>query len=304
MSSTYNLIKFQHLHWVVVAADQGSLRGAADILMIRQSTLSRCVRQLEHAVGTPIFNRCGGGVRATEFGQRFLRTARTILEQVDNLVVLGHLNERGELGRLSIGFHTSLNCGNLRETLVEFARRYPEIDISMIECSKAVLTTSLYNGDIDVAIVTGERALPGSKSIPLWSERFIVALPAKHRLAASEHISWADFAGETVLLSRRDPGPAIRELLSAKISSAEDRPHIAWHNVSHDSIVSLVGACLGISLMLDGTYDAHLEGVVWKEIQDVAGSAKITFAASWREDNERAALANFLSLLKLRFPSI
>src|ERR1700676_4024865 len=123
----YHRINFHHLRYAVAAADHGSFRSAAETLMIQQSTLSRCIRQLEHTIGTCAFDRYSGGVRATEFGQSFLRVARSILEQVDSVVTSAQMTGRGELGRLSIGFYTSVSAGNLRATLIEYTQRFPQI---------------------------------------------------------------------------------------------------------------------------------------------------------------------------------
>ena len=227
-----NTISFQHLRYAVVAADHGSFRSAAETLMVQQTTLSRCIRQLEHTIGNPVFDRYSGGVRATRFGQSFLRIARSILEQVDSMVTSAQMTGRGELGPLSIGFYTSLSAGNLRATLVEYTQQFPQIEIEMVERSRSRLTTALRNGAIDAAIVTGERALLGSRSMPLWSERILVVLPENHRLTGNQTVSWTDLVGEVLLLGRRDPGPAIQEYLNAKLVSPEDRPRIVWHDVS------------------------------------------------------------------------
>jgi DNA-binding transcriptional LysR family regulator len=118
----------QHLRYAVAATDQGSFRRAAESLLVQQSTLSRCIRQLEHSIGMTIFERSSGGVRATDAGRDFLHLARSILEQVDSLVTRAHRTGRGEAGRLTIGFYTSLAAGNLRATLVDYARRFPELE--------------------------------------------------------------------------------------------------------------------------------------------------------------------------------
>src|SRR5467141_3740051 len=62
---------------------------------------------------------------APDAGRDFLHVARSILEQVDSLVTKAHRTGRGETGRLTIGFYTSLTAGNLRATLVDYARRVP-----------------------------------------------------------------------------------------------------------------------------------------------------------------------------------
>jgi DNA-binding transcriptional LysR family regulator len=302
-SRNYGAISLQHLYYAVAAADHGSFRSAAESLMIQQTTLSRCVRQLEHMIGISIFDRYSGGVRATRFGQSFLRIARSILEQVDSIATSAQMTGRGELGRLSIGFYTSLSTGNFRATLVEYKQQFPQIDIEMIERSRSRLTTGLRNGAIDAAIVTGEQALLGARSMSLWSERILVVLPENHKLVGNQAISWTDLAGEVLLLGRRDPGPGIQEYLNARLISPEDRPQIAWHDVSRESLKSLVGASLGIGLTLEGSLGANSDGAVHREIRDGGGSARIGLSVNWLEDNENPALINFLNLLKRRYPS-
>jgi DNA-binding transcriptional LysR family regulator len=70
-----------------------------------------------------VFERSSGGVRATMAGRDFLRTARSILEQMDSLAKSTHHVGRGEAGRLSLSFYTSISAGNLRATLVDFQKR-------------------------------------------------------------------------------------------------------------------------------------------------------------------------------------
>src|ERR1700720_1760324 len=72
-------INLQHIRYAVAARDQGSFRRAAESLFIQQSTLSRCIRQLEHSIGMAIFERSSGGVRAKDTGRDFLQLARSSL---------------------------------------------------------------------------------------------------------------------------------------------------------------------------------------------------------------------------------
>jgi len=71
---------------------------------MRQSTLSRCIRQLEESIGVTVFERSSGGVCTTTAGRNFLRTARSILEQMDALVTSARYDGCGEAGRLAVGF--------------------------------------------------------------------------------------------------------------------------------------------------------------------------------------------------------
>lgn len=297
-------VKFQNLRDVIAAAEYGSFRKAANALHIKQSTLSRSVREVEDIIGVRLFERVAGGVRATSAGLSLLKTARSILEQVDSLLMTAYTDSRGETGRLAIGFHTSLSAGNLRATLLNYAQRFPQIEIGMTETSRTRLITALRNGVIDIAIVTGETPLLDSKAMPLWSERIVVAMPKDHRLTSNGTIFWTDLRGETLLMARHDPGPEIQDLLAAKFSSPEDRPKIVHHDVSRGNIKSVVSAGFGVSLMTESCIDANFAGLVYREAGEGTEQIRIGYSAHWREENDNPALASFLNLLRELYPSI
>src|SRR5260370_8422097 len=133
-----------------------------------------------------IFERLSGGVRATTAGRHFLRTARSIVEQMDSLVNSTYHVGRGEAGRLSVGFYTSISAGNLLATLVDFKRRFFQIDVCLKESSRVRLVTALRNGALDIAIVTSEQPLLGNQGMPLWSDRLLLALLEGHPLACKQ----------------------------------------------------------------------------------------------------------------------
>jgi DNA-binding transcriptional LysR family regulator len=292
-----------HLRYAVAAADHGSFRQAAEALLLRQSTLSRSVRQLEERIGVIVFERSTGGVRATQAGLDFLRMARSILEQMDTLVASAHSAGRGEAGRLAIGFYTSLSAGNLRAKLIDFAQRFPQIVVGMVERSRTRLATALRNGAIDVAIVTGETPLFDSKTMSLWSERIMVALPEGHRLADGETVYWTDLKDEVLLTSRHDPGTEIQELLLTKLASPGDRPRAVCHNASWGNIKSLVGAGFGVSLVTESDVGTSLSGLTYRELRDGTGPSWVGYSAHWRADNDNPVLASFLKILGERYPS-
>jgi DNA-binding transcriptional LysR family regulator len=296
-------VDLMHLRYAVAAADYGSFRRAAEALLLRQSTMSRGVRQLEERIQMIVFERSSGGVRATQAGRHFLRMARSILEQMDTLVTNAHSVGRGEVGRLVIGFYTSLSAGNLRATLIDYAQRFPQIEIGVTESSRTRLYTALRNSAIDVAILTGGTTFLASRSMALWSERIVVALPEGHRLANGETVYWTDLKGETLLMSRRDPGPEIQDLLITKLVSPGDRPKAIFHDTGCGNIKSLVAAGFGVSLVAESDVGGNFSGLVYREIRDGMGPSLVGYSAHWRTDNDSPALASFLKMLGERYPS-
>lgn len=297
-------IELKHLRYAEVAERCGSFRKAADLLALKQSNLSRRVRHLEEQLGIALFERTNGGVRPTAAGRDFVNGVRRILNELQIVVDGAKAVGRGEAGYLTIGFYTSLSAGNLRASLVEYGRRFPQVEISTVEGSRSRLFDGIQTGTVDIAVVTGEPASDCNRSMVLWSERIIVALPEDHQLAGNEIIYWTDLKRERFLLSERDPGPEIQDILVAKLSSPGDLPDVVRHDVSPENIKSLVGAGRGVSLMCEACMGASYAGVVYREARDGNGSTRIGYRAYWRDGNDNPALRNFIRLLEERCPPV
>lgn len=296
-------LELKHLRLAVTAADCGSFRQAAEVLRLQQSTLSRSIRQIEQGLGITLFERSSGGVSPTAAGRSVLRLARTILEEFEALVATANSIQSGEVGRLVVGFCTSLSAGNLQASLIEFKKRMPRADLATVERSQTRLATALRNRVIDILVVTGSVPLSEAKAMSLWSERVLVVLAKDHPLTANEHIYWTDLRGETLLLSHHDPGREFENLLVSKLALPEDRPKIEHHDVSRGIIKSLVSMSAGISLVLESDTGASFAGLVYRELRDGAGPSRLDYKAYWRADNENPALNAFVGMLSERYPS-
>src|SRR6185312_14890639 len=174
----------------------------------------------------------------------------------------------GEAGRLAVGFYASLAAGNLRATLIDLSQRFPQLDLEMFESSRARLATALRNGAVDIAIIPGATALPESKTMSLWSERILVAAPEGHAFAERDSVHWIDLREEKILLSRRDPGPELHDLLIAKAASPGDRPNIVRHRAGLANVESLVGAGFGVTILTEACAGASFPGVIYRELRD------------------------------------
>ena len=82
----------------------------------------------------------------------------------------------------------------------------------------------------------------------LWSERIMVAFPKTHPLAVRDFVYWTDLKNERFLMSRRDPGPEIQDILLNKLASPGDRPLIKQIKANSDHILSVVDGNRGITL--------------------------------------------------------
>jgi len=296
-------VELQDLKWAIMAAQHRSLRQAAGTLGIRQSTLSRRLADLEQRLGTVLFERTTGGTRPTTAGLEFIETARRILDDVDSAVRRLNARSRGESGRLTIGVYASLAAGNLRASLAELHRRFPEVDVYMVDGGHDRLISELAANMIDVAIMSTSYPSWEGRRLALWSERVILALPKDHPLGANTSLSWSSLANERLLLSQGDPGPELERLLSAKLKRFGGQ-RIQRQDVSQDQLLGLVSAGYGVMPVLEGATGAQYDGVVYREVHGEDGPTRLEFMACWQEANGNPTLRPFLDMLLERYPDL
>ena len=110
-------------------------------------------------------------------GQEFLDAARHIIEETEAVTGRLKTRSRGESGRLTVGVHASLSAGNLRATLVDHRRRFPDVQMHLVDGSSDHLIADLATSAIDVAFVAEGNSRRDDKSLSVWSERVTVAHP-------------------------------------------------------------------------------------------------------------------------------
>ncbi|MFZ5734909.1 MAG: hypothetical protein BGP08_05590 [Rhizobiales bacterium 64-17] len=293
-------VEVPHLRYVVAAADHSSFRRAAAVLNITQPTLSKRIRELEDRLGVLLFERSNGGAQLTALGEDFVESARRVLAELELMENRARAGKRGEAGRLEIGFYTSLSTGALRDAIFTFAERHAQVDVNVTEDARATLIPLLDRGVIDIVVVLGEPTNMDYAHMSLWSERIMVAFPKAHPLAARDFVYWTDLKTERFLMSRRDPGPEIQDILLSKLASPGDRPLIKQIRANSDHILSIVDGNRGITLTCESSTGNVLPGVIFREVRDGNGPTRVGYVAYWRRNNGNPALKQMLDLLHAR----
>lgn len=287
----------RRLKHLVAAVQYGSLRRAAQALHLRQSTLSRAIKQFEDELGVTLFLRSTGGVRLTPAGSHFFESAQRVLADFEALVSTAKALGRGSEGRLVIGLPASCASSMVHGVLRDYASAFPGVTIQLIVKSKIALLCDLEVGALDVAIVAGGTPKEGCESLTLWSERIVVAVPEHHRLAREPFVHWTDLVDESLLASRLDFGAELAKIMAARIGRGSV-PQWEGHFADRDALLSLVAAGRGLMLQSEGMIRAEQRGLVYVEVREESGTSWITFSACWKNNRSNPALSSFLALLK------
>lgn len=239
-------MEFKHLRTFVEVARLGGFTPAARSLHISQSAVSKQVAQLEHSLGTPLFDRTGSQVRLTAAGnvvlqraEGMLRLHRELLSELDDL---SHMT-RGELrlGLPLLGSNT-LFAG----LFAEYRRRYPNIQVQLLEEGSL---------NIEQAVLSGELELGGSLTPknpafayqPFCDEPLDVLLPADHPLAEGPGVRLEQLADTPFLLYQRSF--VLNDRVLKACQQAGFTPREGGRSGQADFLVALVAAGQGVVLL-------------------------------------------------------
>jgi DNA-binding transcriptional LysR family regulator len=211
-------LDLRQLRYAVAAADHGSFYRAARAMDVEQSTLSRSISKLERLVGTVLFDRSRAGVVTTVAGARFIRSARAIVINADQMLASSRAAGQGRAGSLVLGLNSSVSAGNLRATMLAWSGYNSEVELDVFEDDRRALCAGLDTGEIDIAIMMGETRHNGLQRAAFWSERLLVALPTSHTLATREFVHWTDLQSERFDLPAADPGADVRDMLLGRLA--------------------------------------------------------------------------------------
>jgi DNA-binding transcriptional LysR family regulator len=126
-------------------------------------------------------------------------------------------------------------------------------------------------------------------------DSLVVVLPARHRLARRKRLRLAELADEPFVFYSRPTGPAVHDTIVGFCRAAGFTPRIEQEAADVQTIVSLVAAGLGISLLISPTPPSNPDTVVYRELSDDLPPWQLSVA--WSPDNRSPVLARFLDVL-------
>ena len=242
-------MELQQLRYFCAIADTGSFSRAAQQTHVSQPSLSQQIRKLEDELGARLFDRLGRSVRLTELGQTFLPRARTVLHDLETARTEVVERKSSTSGNISLGVIPTIAPYFLPSVLSRFSRKWPQAKLSVIEEITPLLLEKLRAGNIDIAIVALPLPVHGHEfeSFPLMTERLFAVLPNKHELSHRRSVSLSDLEPDPFLLLR--DGHCFRETTVAACNRARMNPRIVFESGQFSSILSMVSAGLGVSIV-------------------------------------------------------
>lgn len=248
-------MEFHQLRYVCAVAETGSFSRAAERCQIAQPSLSQQVLKLEEDLGAKLFDRLGRSVRLTEAGRAFLPYARSILEQME-VARSSVADKKADLrGSVAIGVIPTIAPYLMPRYTAAFAKKYSDAKLRIVEETTPVLIESLRELSIDIAILALPLRHKDLEFSPLRTEPLFAALPKDHPQANATTVSLKDLRGESFVMLR--DGHCFRDLSIATCASARITPNIAFESGQFSSLLGMVAAGVGISLVPEMAIDRN-----------------------------------------------
>ncbi len=239
-------MELHQLRYVCAVADTGTFSRAAERCGIAQPSLSQQILKLEEEVGAKLFDRLGRGIRLTEAGRGFLPHARSVLEQID-LARTSISSTQAISGSVSLGAIPTVAPYLIPRYTVAFSKLHPDARLRIVEETTPVLIESLRDLSIDFALLALPLRHKDLNLVPVRTEPLLAALPETHPLAGRASLALTELRGEPFVMLR--DGHCFRDLSLQVCGSARVHPQIAFESGQFSSVLGMVAAGIGISLV-------------------------------------------------------
>lgn len=256
-------MELRQFKYVNMVAQCGSITKAARKLFISQPALSSYINKLEEDLGVKLFDRSATPLICTYAGEQYLKRARAILMQLDDMDREFRDIATNSGGRLRLGFPNERLIYMLPLILPPFKERYPGIDVEVISGPGNRLIESLRNGDTDFVFLPQWAKDKDIAQVKMTDEELVLVsargyLKDEHILDREKHIvNWRKASRLPFITLEK--GHALRASVDVLAKNAGIQPNIYLESHSNMLSCRLAAKGLGVAVVPEITLELVAE---------------------------------------------
>jgi DNA-binding transcriptional LysR family regulator len=289
-------VELKHLTSFVAVAEQLSFVRAASLLHISQPALTGQIQKLEEELGVQLLARNRRTVRLTDTGRIFLAEARATLAQARQAVERAQKADRGEVGRLKIGFVSSAALEIVPGIVIEFRKQHPEVTLDLINLRTVSQIKGLLGKTVDIGFLRLPLSNDRLNIMVIHREEFVVILPRGHRLAKDKRLRIVQLRDEPFVAYGRRWAPGFFDSVIQMCTREGFSPNIVQETGEMYTAIALVAAGAGIAILPQSVVLAQSGNVVMKPLPKSAGCSEIALAT--RAGNNSSLIHSFVSVAR------
>lgn len=237
-------ITLRQLEIFLALAEHEHVVRASEAVNLSPSATSSALLALEAAVGRPLFDRSGRGLRLNADGRRFRGAARATLTQAHEAESL--LRDE-ESGQLVVGASTTIANHVLAPVLATFIASHPSAVLRLEIGNTRDILDRLLDFAIDLAYVEGPTAHPDILATPWRADRLVVFVASNHPLTRSGRIELSDLSEVVWVL--REEGSGTREVFMRALGDDAARLSTVLELGSSEAVARAVEAGGGVGCL-------------------------------------------------------
>lgn len=239
-------IKLRHLQVLREVLRAGSERLAAQILHITQPAVSQNIKQLEAAVGFPLFIRENNRLLATDQAWELLRTIDAAFSGLDRLGKAIEGIRSNERRTIVIAAPGEFSLRLLPQVVMNLRSDYPRQPVQIRSGTYRDIADHVHQGRADIAISRLPLDARLFDSVPVAQAVNVCLFPAGHRFRAHTVITPGDLIGEAIV--DIDPQLAAHTMNVNALRFMGSEPDIAVEFDHHGHDAGFVAAGVGVSI--------------------------------------------------------
>ena len=288
-------MELRHIRYFLAVAAEGNFTRAAQQVGIGQPPLSQQIKDLEHEIGVKLFHRLPHGAELTDAGQAFHDIVQQFPDLAQQAIQAAQRAARGEVGTIHVGFTGSAAFHPVVPAAIRtFRRAWPQVKLTLTETNSTRLLNSLIDGHLDAAFLRQNVVdHPDIALHDLGSEPMVAVLPGSHPAASHKTVPLAMLADDPFILTPREVGPTHFDTVINACHMAGFAAQLGQSAPQFGSVINLVAAELGVSLLPTSMQQLQARGVVYRPITDHAPMAYLALA--YRRNGRSTVTDNFIA---------
>jgi LysR family transcriptional regulator, hydrogen peroxide-inducible genes activator len=278
------MITLRQLRYFAALARHRHFGRAAEDCAVTQPALSMQVRELEQEIGVALVERRTGEIALTDTGVEVAQRAEHILAATRDL--LDFARHRGVLnGKLRLGVIPTVAPYVLPRILPQLQSNYPQLRLEVRETQTKALLDELARGDLDAVML----ALPADgadvETLPLFDDRFMLALPAADSRPSNRRIGAEDVDQRRLILL--EEGHCLRDQALALCTTWRGSVSASLGAASLATVMQMVANGYGVTLLPEVAADVEARDSRIKLLRFVEPQPARTIGLAWRRTSPR-----------------
>ena len=240
----------QQLEYILAVNQFRHFAKAAEYCRVTQPTLSAMIQKLEEELDTRIFDRSQQPVCPTPVGIHIIEQAQNILVQANRIKNIIEEEKHSLTGTFKLGILPTVAPYLLPRFFPQLMKKYPDLDIRVVEMKTNDIKKALQTGEIDAGIVASLAGMEELQQTPLFYEQFFAYVSREDALFNNEVIRTSDLNGEQLWLL--DEGHCFRDQLVRFCQMKSARAsQLAYHLGSMETFMRMVESGKGVTFILE-----------------------------------------------------